>query len=687
MASHWPIIVGINQYHALQPLMYAQFDALELRDFLVNEVGLPAEYCALLTDVASVVYQGAAAPTREVIWQRLVQSCDRAGPEDTLWFFFSGYGVQWQGQDYLLPIDADPNRIEQTGILVEAVLSRLSQGSQRQSVVMLDINRHQSALSSAPGSGGLGTQSLALAQSLGVPLVLSCQPDQFSQETLAVRHGLFTEALIEAMRFQGCLTLAQVVDYLSDRLPELCQHHWRPVQNPVAVIPQGQQYLMLVPPSLVGQMPIGTLPDPEESSTDWSDGDRYPLPVSPDWPISPGPIPPEPGELDPIPAQPPYEVSVRPLPAGELPTVEPPISPKPYPETPLEPRPELQLEPPLEPGELPVVSSPTPGDQKPLAWQRWAMAAVGLLLLGLLGLLGRNLSSFRRPASEPEAIAPVPPAVPQTPMTSLLEALPPEALPQEPVEPLFPGTAVSGAEALSQARNALTQREFGEALGWLRQIPEVERPADYDALVAQAETGYASATLSGNAALDEARRLIEPLSASLFNDAIEQARQVPVGDPAYDQAQADIQRWSQVIVDLAEGRAASGDLVGAIAAARLVPEDQAEIWGQAQTQIQRWEQRRINRQLLQEAQSVLQPDQATSFQAAIALAQQIPPDYPESPIASDRIDQWSRDILAIARARAADGQVPGAISAANLVPPGTSAYEQAQAEIRRWQGQ
>jgi hypothetical protein len=324
-----------------------------------------------------------------------------------------------------------------------------------------------------------------------------------------------------------------------------------------------------------------------------------------------------------------------------------------------------------------------------MTWQRWALVAVGLLLLGVLG---RSLSSFRPSAPEPAAIAPVTPAAPQPPSPSLPEALspeapPPEALPPEPVQPLFPGTAVSGAEALSQARNALSQRQFGEALGWLRQIPEIERPADYEALVTQAETGYASASLSGNAALDEARRLIEPLSASLFNDAIEQARQVPLGDPAYDQAQADIQRWSQVIVDLAEGRAASGDLVGAIAAARLVPEDQGEIWGQAQAQIQRWEQRRINRQILQEAQSVLQPDQATSFQTAIALAQQIPPDYPESPIASDRIDQWSRDILAIARARAADGQVPGAISAANLVPPGTAAYDQAQTEIRRWQGQ
>ncbi len=116
MSSHWPVIVGINQYQFLQPLLFAQFDAVELKDFLVNEVGLPPQQCSLLTDISPMVYQGAAFPTREVILQRLQQTCERAAAEDTVWFFFSGYGVHWQGQDYLLPIDGDPDNIVKTGI-------------------------------------------------------------------------------------------------------------------------------------------------------------------------------------------------------------------------------------------------------------------------------------------------------------------------------------------------------------------------------------------------------------------------------------------------------------------------------------------------------------------------------------------------------------------------------------------
>ncbi|MBD1916135.1 MULTISPECIES: caspase family protein [Cyanophyceae] len=649
MASHWPVIVGINQYQSLQPLMYAQFDALELRDFLVAEVGLPAQYCSLLTDISAVVYEGAAAPTREVLLQRLAQSCDRAGPEDTVWFFFSGYGVQWQGKDYLLPIDADPNRIEQTGILVETLLDRLAQGNQRQSIVMLDMNRPQSALSPAPGGGNLGDQTLALAQELEISLVLSCQPNQFSQETLAVRHGLFTEALIEGMRFHGCLTLAQLVDYLCDRVPELCQHHWRPVQNPVAVVPSGQQYAMLVPPSLVGQMPLGVVPQPEILPEPQPEpGISLSVEPSPSWPVYPALVPVDPPNQEFAKPWPPAKPLDQELPPGVLPEVTKPSAPS-------------QL----------AAPSLVPS-------QRWGILAAGLLLLGVLWL---NQDSFVGGGSAPEATAP--------------SVAPPEGGTGGEVDPaaetvgesLFPGAAASGAEALARARTALDQRQFGEALSWLTQIPEGERPEDYEALVNQAEMGYANAELSGGAALNQARRLIEPVSASLFNDAIEQARQVPVGDPAYDQAQTDIERWSLVILDLAEGRAAAGDLDAAISAARLVPEDQGETWGQAQARIQKWEQSRVNRQLLQEAQSLLQPDQATSFQAAITLAQQIPPNYPESAIAQERIDQWSRDILAIARARAASGQIPGAISAAGLVPPGTSAYDQAQQEIQQWQGQ
>jgi hypothetical protein len=69
------------------------------------------------------------------------------------------------------------------------------------------------------------------------------------------------------------------------------------------------------------------------------------------------------------------------------------------------------------------------------------------------------------------------------------------------------------------------------------------------------------------------------------------------------------------------------------------------------------------------------------------LLQQISPDYPEFAQAQDQINQWSQDILAIARVRAAQGQLPGAIAAAELIPPDTEAYQAAQQELASWRAQ
>jgi len=551
MVSYRPVIVGINQYEKLQPLLYAQFDALELRDFLISEAGLSPQHCSLLADVAPMVYSGAAFPSRRVIWERLQQTCDQADPEDLVWFFFSGCGVHWQGQDYILPIEADPDQNGETGLPLDGILKTLAAGPHR-SLVILDMHRPQAG----QGITQLGLQTLELAKSLNLPLILSCQPDQFSQESLAVRHGFFTEAMIEALRFQGCLTLSQLVAYLQRRVPELCQHHFRPLQNPLAVVPADQKFLLVVPADHLGEL---APPSDRPSSLPWPDT-----------------------------------------------AVQEPVLP------PARLEPDL---PPIAPGQAPRRSG------RP-SWVWGVGVASGVLLLGLLGLFLGNQNFFAQrlsSRSQPQAAS----------------TLTPKPSPTPPPPAAVPGAGSS----------------------------------------------------SGTILLTEAQGLLEPLSASSLNDAIEMARQIPTDDPIYGQAQAAIERWSWMILDLARARAAQGNRAAAVAALDLVPEDQPEIYGQALATWQRWQQEATNQQLLQQAQALPQPEQATTYGDAIRLLQQISPDYPEFAQAQDQINQWSQDILAIARVRAAQGQLPGAIAAAELIPPDTEAYQAAQQELASWRAQ
>ena len=239
----------------------------------------------------------------------------------------------------------------------------------------------------------------------------------------------------------------------------------------------------------------------------------------------------------------------------------------------------------------------------------------------------------------------------------------------------------------SRAEIALAESRYGEARDWLALVPPEAQTRAYQQLEQEVQGEAVAIAERNQALLDEARRMLQPTSASVFNDAIEAARQIPAGDPFYEQAQVNIERWSWVILDMAVGRASVGNIEGAIAAAQLVPEDQAAVQDQAQRHILRWQQQLANRQLIQQADALIQPGQASTFQDGLNLLRSITPDQPEYRTAQGRINQWSEDILVIARARAAQGRFADAIAAAQLVPPGTNSHEPAQAEITRWQSQ
>ncbi|MGA0199789.1 MAG: hypothetical protein ACO3NK_11845, partial [Prochlorotrichaceae cyanobacterium] len=194
-------------------------------------------------------------------------------------------------------------------------------------------------------------------------------------------------------------------------------------------------------------------------------------------------------------------------------------------------------------------------------------------------------------------------------------------------------------------------------------------------------------TVKNQQILRQARTLIRENQASLFSDAIAQVRQIQPGEPLYEQAQVDIDRWSQTIFDFALGRAEAKDYQAAIAAARLVPWDQAQ-YQDAQTAIPYWqEQLTLQRQMsrrVEEAAAILRPDSASSYSDAIALLRTIPAEYPDYDAAQELIQEWSLAILDLAQTRADQGNYTQAIAAARLVPQFSEESPIAQELIETW---
>ncbi len=602
MANHACIAVGINQYQFLPPLSYGQADAEDLQQFLVGQASLPSSQCLLLTDTSPIISDQSTYPTRENILRWL--EADRQNSrhsENWRWFFFSGYGVSWERIDYLMPIDGNLSDIPGTGISVRSLFASLKEQGSDNILVLLDINRSPGLQAGTP----VGERAVELANQMGITLVLSSQLDQLSHEAAALKNGLFTEVLLEALHhYQTNTTLENLNQYLRDRLPELCQHHWRPIQTPLVVIPSEDSRQQLILPTAKNS------PANKKTATGNSKAfipktrlDTEEAQVKDFWNGT---------------ARPRQKTTVSALENRSNTSLIPMASatsnqaaPKP---TAMVPFPNDQSEP---------DTAPTPWWQNLLFWG----GAVLVLALLIAAVVIRNRDAF---ITQPVA-----------------------------KESPNPNANTSSATSLNGSSKQPTSS-----------APTSNR------LQANQST------------LEQAKHLLRPNQANLFHRAIIETRTIKSNDPLYQQAQKDIKRWNEVILDLAEGRAQKGYYGSAIAAAQLVTKDSPSVYAKAQQTIEQLQllskQQQQNQEIIQAAKQQIQPNQATSYSRAIATLSQIPPEQPGYAEAQLLIDQFSQTIYLMAQSRASRGDFQLAIQTAANVPAGTSSSEAAEKAIAKW---
>ncbi|WP_016951416.1 caspase family protein [Anabaena sp. PCC 7108] len=613
MVNYWAIAIGINQYHLFQPLSCAQADAEAVQDFLVTETGFLPENSLLMTTTSPPIGERASYPTKANILFLLEELAATSWqPEDQLWFFFSGYGVNHNDKDYLMPVEGNAEQVRDTGIEMRSLMQSL-QVTGLNVLLILDINRAFGTQADAP----VGQEIIELAQELQLATILSCQPEEFSHESSELGHGFFTAALLQALRSGKGSSLTDLNDYLSSFTPELCQHHWRPIQNPAHFIPSKQQ-VILPTLTLDSDSEAEQIIFPEENfavtraAPPLEDEDSRTSTTDKAWWAENKTV----------------ETTLNKT-SSEV--EKPANSPdgtfsKPLVETNqiLATSPELNTAGRFIPSSAKDFTSPsiqvnTPIWKQFILWGGGSMIIVGLIATFLL----RNQASFR---FKQLSTAVSNPTVSQT---------------------IAPTKSVNAPIA-----STLDPRKREQALFELGKMSLSEtQPAD-------------------------------------LSQAIATARKIQPGELLYQQSQDNIQVWSQMILDLAAERAQKRQYAEAIAISKLITTSEP-LYPQAQAAMEKWrleaKQYVSNKTVLDAANALIRPGQASSYNRAIEVAKRVLPGEPGFNIAEQSINQWSEQILDLAKNRAAQGDFSTAIETAALVPEVTAAYEDAQDALQKWQ--
>jgi Caspase domain len=619
MVNNWAIAIGINEYQFFQPLGCAKADAEGLKDFLAIEGGFSPLQCVLMTDSSPRMGDRSTNPTKENILLLIEDLAARCWqPQDRVWFFFSGYGVTHNGQDYLMPVSGNPSRVLETGIEVRSLLQTL-QIAAVDALVLLDINRVFGTQTDCL----IGQETIELAKELEIPTILSCQPEQFSRESNEIRHGFFTSALLEALGSGNASTLADLQTYVSVRIPELCQHYWRPTQNPVAVMPSAEKVILPISvvkseiPRIVPSDEIFTAkaaPKLEQKFVNTNKKEIFTLHKreKKDVDIDSDIWEQEVGIKEALPLS--FPPSFRVLSAI--------------------PKPEFESPPPT----TPKKSEPKKSESKAVAkspfGQQFVMWSAGsILLLSLVTVVFlRNQTGFRKEqipleANPGTANTQVIRDIPNPPRTPTIAAIPPEnskvkqrnqallesaknlesenqasdlkeaiaiARKIQPGEPLYEEATAKiktwNGKIFNLAETRAKQKQYSNAIATAQLIANWE-PLYPKAQAAINQWRIESKQYVGNkTVLEAANALIKSGQASSYNRAIEVAKRVPQGQPGYDLAQKSINIWSEKILDLAKRRATVGEFSSAIATATLVPEGTA-VYKSAQQAIQKWQKK------------------------------------------------------------------------------------------------
>lgn len=230
------LAVGINQYkNPSLNLNYGVSDAKGISGFFERQKQLFGE--VKVTEVLD------AKATREGILQG-ISGLRGTKPEDLVVVYLAGHGeTDEEGNWYFVPHElVYPEKQEQLksiGITGQQLQTEIQKLGARKVVLLIDACKSGGAVVTMRGFEERKALR-QLARASGVHVVAAAAQDQLAGEIVRLNHGVFTYAVLEALKGaadgspkDGTVSIREMLSYIETRLPELSQEYRSKAQYPV----------------------------------------------------------------------------------------------------------------------------------------------------------------------------------------------------------------------------------------------------------------------------------------------------------------------------------------------------------------------------------------------------------------------------------------------------------------------
>lgn len=239
----WAVVIGISQYKGVQPLRYADKDALAFYEYLTQHIGVPKDQITLLLND-----QATLMTLKRTLGTELKR---KAGVKDTVIVYYAGHGAPEAdasaGDDdglekYIVPYDADPRDLYSTGLPmreVETIFQRLTP----ERIIFIS----DSCYSGATAGRTFATASRRaivsetflsrLSKGKGRVVLTASKASEISEEREDLGHGVFTYYLLEGLKGNadadkdGIVTVDEAYSYVSKKVPEATGQNQHPVKK------------------------------------------------------------------------------------------------------------------------------------------------------------------------------------------------------------------------------------------------------------------------------------------------------------------------------------------------------------------------------------------------------------------------------------------------------------------------